>query len=254
MKIVNKLIQLVSVDSKILMILSIAVLSILFFRQCEMTKKAEWETTRISNNWKASQDTIRNYVDKNGNAAAEIRALTLTLDEAKEILDFEKSKPPVTVIKYETQIIEKLVEIPVMVIDTVIGNFNSAAIISSEDSWGKSSRKIKATLPYSFSDGTPVFGNATIDLEQNIFLTASILKDKKTKEVFVNLTTDYPGTRFNSAQGIMIDQSSSDFKNLQLQNRKTLGIGLQIGVGTNGLGVGPYIGVGLNYTPKILQW
>lgn len=240
---------------KILLYVGVAALAILLFRQCEQTRKAESETIRINNNWKASQDTIRNYVDKNDNASAEIRALTLTLNEAKKAIDVEKNKPPVTVIKYETQIVEKLVEIPVITMDTTIGNFNSAAVIMSKDEWGKSLRKIKTTLPYSFADKTVTFGEATIDLEQNIFLTASILQDKKTKEVFVNLSTDYPGTKFNSAQGIMIDQSSSGFKSLQRQSRKSLGIGLQIGVGmVGGLGPAPYVGIGLNYTPKILQW
>jgi hypothetical protein len=241
-------------NGRLLTMIALVVLAVLLFRQCEQTRKAEWETTRISNNWKASQDTIRNYKDKNGNSAAEIRALTLTLDEAKKEIQFEKGRPPVTVIKYETKIVEKLVDVQVATVDTAIGNFNSAAIIASEASWGKSSRKIKTTVPYSFTDGKATFGDATIDLEQNIFLTAAILRDKKTKEVFVNLSTDYPGTRFNSAQGIMIDQSSSGFRDLQFQSRKSLGLGLQLGVGITGAGVSPYVGVGLNYTPKFLQW
>jgi len=241
-------------NGRLLTMIVLVVLALLLFRQCEQTRKAEWETTRISNNLKASQDTIRNYVDKNGNSAAEIRALTLTLDEAKEMVEFEKNRPPVTVIKYETKIVEKLVEIPVASIDTVIGSFNSAAVIASEASWGKSSRKIKTTVPYSFTDGKATFGDATIDLEQNIFLTASILRDKKTKEVFVNLSTDYPGTKFNSAQGIMIDQTSSGFRDLQRQSRKSLGLGLQLGMGFTGNGISPYVGIGLNYTPKFLQW
>lgn len=239
---------------KSLPLIGLVVFCLLFLRQCEQTRKAEWETVRINNNWKASQDTIRNYIDINGNAAAEIRALTLTLDETKKELDFEKGKPPITVIKYETQIVEKIIEVPVTQIDTVIGNFSSAAVIVSENNWGKSSRKIKATVPYEFTDGVGVFGDASIDLEQNIFLTASINKDKKTKEVFVNLSTDYPNTTFNSAQGIMIDQSSSGFRDLQLQNRKTMGIGLHIGLGSNGSDISPFIGLGINYTPKFLQW
>jgi hypothetical protein len=81
--------------NKSLIALILIIFSILLFRQCEQTKKAEWEAVRISNNLKASQDTIRNYIDKNGNSAAEILALTLTLDEAKESLEFEKNKPPV---------------------------------------------------------------------------------------------------------------------------------------------------------------
>lgn len=241
--------------TRILPAVGLVVLLLLFLRQCEQTRKAEWETTRISNNWKASQDTIRNYVDKNGNASAEIRALTLTLSEAKKTLDFKRGRPPVTVIQYETKIVEKLVEIPVASIDTVIGNFNTATVVVSEAAWGKSSRRVKTTVPYSFTGGKATFGSATIDLEQNIFLTASMVRDKKTKEVFVNLLTDYPGTRFNSAQGIMIDQQSSGFRDLQLQSRKSLGLGLQLGIGVTGTGnIGPYVGVGLNYTPKFLQW
>lgn len=245
----------VSKQSKLLLYVGVAVLAILLFRQCEQTRKAKSETVRINNNWKASQDTIRNYVNASGNSAAEIRALTLTLDEAKKSIEFEKSKPPITVVKYETQIVERLVEVPVTALDTAIGKFNSAAVIASAAEWGKSSRKIKTTLPYTFVDGVLEFGDAAIDLEQNIFLTASILQDSRTKEVFVNLSTDYPGTKFNSAQGIMIDQSSGGFKGIQRQSRKSLGIGLQIGVGLVGnLGPAPYVGIGLNYTPKILQW
>jgi len=36
--------------------------------------------------------------------------------------------------------------------------------------------------------------------------------------------------------------------------RKSLGIGASIGVGTNGQSFFPYIGVGLNYSPKFLQF
>ena len=109
-------------------------------------------------------------------------------------------------------------------------------------------------MPYEIDGVSIDFGNATIDLNQNIFLSASLLRDTKTKELFVNLTTDYPGTTFNSAQGILIDQKSNAFKGLQYENRKTLGLGLQLGVGLSGEGIGPYIGIGLNYTPKFLQW
>jgi hypothetical protein len=52
----------------------------------------------------------------------------------------------------------------------------------------------------------------------------------------------------------LIDQKGKAFKSLQYENRKTLGIGLQLGVGLSGNGIGPYVGIGLNYTPKFLQW
>ena len=241
-------------NTRMFLLGGIVVLCILLFRQCQATGEAKGEANRIDNNWKASLDTIENYIDKNGNAAAEIRALNLSLEEIEDQLEFEKGKPPLTVIKTETVIKEVIVEIPVTVVDTVIGNFNSALTFSDTATWGKSFRKVGVFVPYEL-DGTYIdFGSATIDLNQNIFLSAALTRDSKTKELFVNLSTDYPGTTFNSAEGILIDQRSKAFKDLQYQNRKTLGLGLQLGVGLSNNGVSPYIGIGLNYTPKFLQW
>lgn len=241
-------------NTRMLLLGGLFIMTLLLFRQCEQTKKAEWESVRLSNNLKASKDTIRNFINKDGNSAAEIRALTLTLDEIRDSLKFEKNKPPITIIKYSTKIQEKIVEVPVYVIDTVIGNFNAAAVILAESSWGKSSRKIKTTIPYSTNENSLKFGKASIDLEQNIWLSASINRNNKTKEVFVNLETDYPGTTFNSAQGILIDTNDSGFRDMQLKNRKSLGLGFHTGWGLTSNGLNPYIGVGLNYTPKFLQW
>tara|TARA_R110000822_G_scaffold78416_1_gene187845 strand:+ start:1060 stop:1830 length:771 start_codon:yes stop_codon:yes gene_type:complete len=241
-------------NTRMFLLGGIVVLCMLLLRQCQATDEAKGEANKISNNWKASLDTIDNYIDKNGNAVAEIRALNLSLEEIVDELEFEKGKPPVTIIKTETVIQEVIVEVPVTVIDTVVGNFNSALSLSDTATWGKSFRDVSVFVPYELNDLNVNFGNATIELNQNIFLTASLIRDTKTKELFVNLLTDYPGTTFNSAQGILIDQQGKAFKSLQYENRKTLGIGLQLGVGLSGNGIGPYVGIGLNYTPKFLQW
>ena len=241
-------------NTRMFLLGSIVVLCILLLRQCQATGEAKGEANRIDNNWKASLDTIENYIDKNGNAAAEIRALNLSLEEIEDELEYEKGKPPLTVIKTETVIEEVIKEVPVVVVDTIVGNFNSALTFSDTASWGKSFREVGVFVPYEIGKTSIDFGNATIDLKQNIFLSASLIRDNKTKELFVNLSTDYPGTTFNSAEGILIDQRSKAFKDLQYQNRKTLGLGLQLGVGLSGNGFAPYVGVGLNYTPKFLQW
>ena len=234
-------------NTRMFLLGGIVVLCFLLLRQCEATEEAKGEANKIQNNWKASLDTIDNYIDKNGNAAAEIRALNLSLAEIEGELLFEKGKPPITVIKTETVIKE-------VIVDTIIGNFNSALTFSDTASWGKSFRKVGVFVPYETGGNAINFGNATIDLNQNIFLSALLTRDNKTKELFVNLSTDYPGTTFNSAEGILIDQKSKEFKDLQYQNRKTLGLGLQLGVGLSGSSVAPYVGIGINYTPKFLQW
>jgi hypothetical protein len=241
-------------NTRMFLLGGIVVLCILLFRQCEETEIAKSEAVRIDNNWKASLDTIQNYIDENGNAAAQIRALNLSLEELENELKFEKGKPPITVIKTETVIKEVIVEVPVIVLDTITGNFNSALTFADKKEWGKSFRNIGGLVPYELNDSVITFGDATIELEQNIFLSATLTRDNKTKELFVNLLTDYPGTTFNSAEGILIDQKSKAFKSLQYENRKTLGLGLQLGVGLSGQQITPYVGVGLNYTPKFLQW
>lgn len=241
-------------NTRMLLLGGIIVLIALFLRQCEKTAIAKGEVDRVTNNWKASLDTLENYTKANGNAAAEIMALNLTLDELNEKLEYEKNKPPITVIETETVVKEVIVEVPVTVIDTIIGDFSSAFSISDSASWGKSSRSIDFVVPYEIHDTLIDFGNATIDLNQNIWLSASMSRNSKTKEVFVNLETDYPGTTFNSAKGILVDQNTPGFRSLQFQNRKTFGLGLQLGLGYNTNGITPYVGIGLNYSPKFLQW
>ncbi len=60
---------------------------------------------------------------------------------------------------------------------------------------------------------------------------------------------------FNNTQGIMIDQNSPEFKNIQMKNRKPFGFGINMGMGITGEGnFGPYIGLGVSWNPKLLQW
>ena len=241
-------------NTRMFLLGGIIVLCILLLRQCQAVDEARGEVTRIQNNWNASLDEIENYINERGNAEAEVLALNLTINELEKDLRFEKNKPPVTIITTETVIKEVIVEVPVAVIDTVIGNFNSALLIEDSAKWGNSSREIEIFVPYEARDTSLNFGESSINLRQNIWLTASILRDKQTKEVFVNLETDYPGTIFNEAEGILINQKSKTFRDLQYHNRKTLGLGIQIGAGYGIDGVSPFIGFGLNYTPKFFQW
>jgi hypothetical protein len=100
------------------------------------------------------------------------------------------------------------------------------------------------------------FGKANIELKQNIWLSASISQDKKTKEVFVNVKSDYPNATFNNLKGILIDQNSKEYKALKNSYKKSFGLGVNLGMAylptTNSFG--PYVGVGISYTPKFLQW
>jgi len=241
-------------NTRMLLLGGIVVLVMLLLRQCQATVEAKDNAIRIENNWKASLDEIENYINEKGNAEAEVLALNLTIDELEDKLEFEKNKPPVTVIQYKTKVVEKIVEVPVYVIDTVMGYYYSALKFDANATWGQSSRSLSGLIPFNIKNDSLITGSAVVNLKQDIWLSASILRDRKTKEVFVNLETDYPGITFNNAQGILVDQKSKGFIDLQRQNRKTLGVGLQLGVGYGSTGFTPYVGIGLGYTPKFLQW
>jgi|TARA_R110001592_G_scaffold36769_1_gene123388 hypothetical protein len=245
-------------NTRMFLLGGIVVLLFLLVRQCNETENAKGEVTRIQNNLVAANDTIKNYVNENGESVGEIKGLTLTLEELQDSLKIEQMKPPITIVKYKTIIKEKIVEVPVMSQDTIImqggKEFNSIVSFSSDSSWEKSSRSLKVSLPYTFIDSL-TFGAATIDLSQNIWLNATLSQDQETKEVYIQLTSDYPGTTFNGAQGIMIDTKSSAFQSLQLKNRKPFGLGINAGVGVVSDGkFGPYIGIGISWNPKLLQW
>lgn len=241
-------------NTKVLFLGSIVILIFLLLRQCEATKSAEGEVTRIINNQLALDDTIKNYKDKWGNSIGEIKGLKLKIEELNDSIQIEKNKPPITIIETETQIVEKIVKVPVKTIDTVIGTYTSAFTFNDNKKWNKSFRNLNATVPYSISNDSISYGDAIINLKQNIWLSAQLTQDVKTEEIFVRLKTDYPDVKFNNATGILIDSNSKGLNRIRRKSRKTLGIGLQLGVGLGGTGVTPYVGVGLGYTPKFLQW
>tara|TARA_R110001592_G_scaffold120545_3_gene324992 strand:- start:65189 stop:65986 length:798 start_codon:yes stop_codon:yes gene_type:complete len=255
-----------SVGQHIILLTSIVILIFLLIGQCQSNANSKEEITRLNNNRKAKQDTIKYYKDQWGNTVGKVKGLTLTIDELKkenDSLEIKNSRPPITIIRYETKVVEKLVEVPVYVRDTTVleivkGDtikFDSSATIVVSDTFGKSSRDIDVSLPFKI-DTSILFGKATINLKQNIWLSAGIYKDKKTKEVFVELKTDYPGITFNNTKGILINNKSKQFRKFNFQNRKSFGIGIHLGYGYSPLNNTflPYVGIGVQYSPKFLQW
>ena len=51
-------------NTRMFLLGGIVVLCILLLRQCQATDEAKGEASRIENNWKASLDTIQNYIDE----------------------------------------------------------------------------------------------------------------------------------------------------------------------------------------------
>jgi len=249
-----KVLELVLQNTKIILCAIIMFLFMLLLRQCNLAKTVKEEVTRITNNQLALNDTLVQYIDKNGILNGEIRGLHLKLDELDDTLRYEKNKPPITIIDYVTEIRDSIIFIPS--IDTVImqqdGTFLQNISFLDSSKFKRSSRVISFMIPVWSKDSILRTGETKLNLSQDIWLEASISKDLKTKEVFVHLKTDYPGVTFNDAQGILV-RNDKQLKKFSYSQRKQFGLGIQVGVGYSDR-IRPYIGIGLHYSPKFLQW
>ncbi len=245
------------------MLLAVVVLIMMNLQQCyssnDLKKQHKKEVTRLKNNQLALQDTIVNYKDENGMMKASIRGYELNLDELAEDLEFEKSKPPKTVVEYRTIVQEKIVEVPTTIVETVTivdgVEYDSSIVINADTTFESSSRSVSVTTPFKVDSNGVYFASSTIDLEQNIWLKASVLQNRKTREVWVDLETDYPGITFNDAKGVLV-MEDENLRKFRMQNRKNLGFGVSVGAFYDPFNnrIVPGVGVGLNLSPRWLQF
>lgn len=248
-------------NTRLILVGVIVVLIFLLMNQCGKTSSAKDEILRYKNNEIALRDTVRNFKDKWGNSVGEIKGLKLKLSEVKDSLKIEKGKLPITIVEVRTQIKEVIKNVPVYIkqTDTLVltdtFKFDSTLFAFKSDTFGKSDRYVSVDIPFSMVDSMR-FGEATFTLKQNIWLSASLLQNKRNKEIIVNVKSDYPNVTFNNLKGIVIDQNTKEYRKFKSSFKKSFGISLNAGVGyiptTNSFG--PYLGIGLSYTPKFLQW
>jgi hypothetical protein len=96
-----------------------------------------------------------------------------------------------------------------------------------------------------------------LNLEQNIDITTGIYRDPKTKRMMTRVTTTYPGLTFNDINSFDITDNADTRKALKAA-RKEFGLGVQLGYGISGSSVGLspgfYIGFGVHYSPRFLQF
>jgi hypothetical protein len=205
----------------------------------------------VENNSSALADSLTYYQDSNGNLNAEKQALILTVKDVRDSLELEKNKEPITVVKYNTIIKEVVVSEPIFVQDTL--THQSQIVWSEYKDYGKSSFAFDLSIPCTVQDSTILLGNSSLSFEQNIWCVSTLEYDKKTNRLYVHIITDYPNTKFNGAQGILVEDSEP-FRKLQYNARKNWGIGFQVGYGLTGNSFSTYIGIGLSYQPRWLQF
>ena len=220
-------------------------------KQCERINRLEYEIEVIDNNSAALADSLQYYKDSNGLLSAEKLAFQLSVQDLKDSLWFERNKEPITVIKYKTKIVEKIITEPQLVYDTV--THSSQILWAGEKNYGQSSFAFNAVIPYTIQDSTLRLGSSSLDFIQNLWCRASLVYDKRQGNIRVNLATDYPGVTFNETQGILVDDSEY-LNNLKYNSRRTWGISIQLGYGISKDGLSPYLGFGISYMPRWLQF
>jgi hypothetical protein len=267
-------------NTRMLLLAGIAILAFLLLRQCNRTKhfkgeieKQKQETQRVQNNYDAAQDSIKQYKIGDSTLRAEKLGYELTLAELEEEysdlmgkFEFEKNKPPKTVVVTEWKIKDSIRDVLVVADIDSLGNkslkFGDSTYFASDS---VNYRLIKGKIPYDivFDPVDSVYkikqGNASVDLGLGMNLNVGLFQDKDDKKVYIKAETDYPGVKFTKLEGASI-MDDPDNRSVLRQLRKPFSIGLNLGYGLNAdpatgtVRLGPYFGFGINYSPKWLQF
>lgn len=240
----------------------IVIMGIIISAQHTAISKRNNEISRQENNRIALTEQITNYKDELGRANAEMHAYQLTQKELRDSIGLLKKKNQEYVSYINTHLnIKDTVKIETIVIKNISSQLEDGFVrFEKSDTFGKSSRSVFASIPYSVKDSTLYTGNATFALTQDIFVEGWLERNLNTNETFIHLRSDYPGLTFNSGLGIVAEPS----KQYERDMRKSNGIGIAVGpnfsfsydfinqkfVPTVGVGVT----IGYTYTPKIFQW
>jgi hypothetical protein len=250
------------------------ILLLLLIRQCNATADAEKDAKRQYNNLLASQDSVRFISNKLGNAVYEKSAFELKMSELSkenkdliDKLDLDKKRTPEVVIQTITKYVEVVKEVPTKIIEDSLGN-KSISFLHNPKLPGANSLRIEGKTPIQINvDKDPSHpndfrprisaGSTEIKIEQSISIVTGLYRDPKTKRLMTRVSTDYPGITFTDINSFQIQDTPENRKAL-MSERKRFGLGLSAGfgyvVGKGGFSPGAFIGLGVNLSPKILQF
>jgi hypothetical protein len=254
----------------------IVVMVMLTLKQCGEADHAKAEALREHNNYLASLDSVRTIKNELGHiiqekATYELKASELSKEQKDLIAQLDlksngRGNTPNSVINVVTEIRDS-----VNVASTIIKDPNSDESINfvhNPQMTGNNKLKITGKTPYVInlqadpSNPTKyvasiVPGLTSLLMEQNIDITTGIYRDPKTKRMMTRVSTTYPGLTFNDVNSFDITDSPDTRKALKAA-RKEFGLGIQVGYGLSGsnAGITPgfYIGAGIHYSPKFLQF
>ena len=251
----------------ILWVAIVVIVSFFLISQCKSNNEMEREIDILTNNTSALTDSLQHYHDKLGNVIAEKHALQLTQKEMEQTIGKLKQKNTEYISHINTIMslkdtfyVEKVVYKDV-VVDTTSKTETGIIHLEKNDVFNKSKRYISTDIPYKVSyPSNLAIGDAKFNIEQNIFVEGTIIRNNKTKETMFYLKSDYPGLIFNSGNAIV----ATNGKQYDIESRRCHGIGLAIGPSLGAYydnpthSIKPAFGIsmtiGYTYTPRRFQW
>jgi hypothetical protein len=251
--------------------LAAIILALLLIRQCNQTSEAEKEAKREHNNYLAERDSVRFISNKLGNSVYEKSAFELKMSELskenKDLiakLDLSKKKTPEVVIHTVTEYVDIFKEVPAKISQDSSGK-KFIDFLHNPKLPGSNALSISGKIPYELSitslhnniSPNISIGNAEIKIEQRISIVTGLYRDPKSKRLMTRVSTDYPGISFSDINSFQISDTPENRKTL-MGERKRFGIGINGGfgyvVGKGGFSPGAFIGVGIHFSPKFLQF
>jgi hypothetical protein len=256
----------------------IVIMIMLTLRQCGEADHAKAEALREHNNYLASVDSVRVIKNDLGHLIVEKSAYQLKVSElSKEQKDLIKrldlnsngrGTTPKTVIQTVSVYKDSIVNIASEIVKNPNGD-DAIKFLHEPVLPGKNKLRILGNVPYSLivgrnpADSTKYIasilpGSTSLSIEQNIDIVTALYQDPKSKRIMTRVTTTYPNLTFSEVNSFDVTDNPETRKALKAA-RKEFGLGLNIGYGlsgsaTTGLNPGFYIGVGLHYSPKFLQF
>lgn len=240
--------------------IGLAVVVLLLLGQCNRNaslrrdvKELEGQVSESASNFKAAQDTVKVYSNKNGYMIAEISSFKLSnQDLLKANKQLAKDYTNALSLNKRLKNVNTLLRAELTSKDSIPFNqaLNSDSTFRFEDynDYGDNSYR-RITVDGKIQDST-ITGK--IELEQNIRLWLAI--ENKSGLNTLKLSTKYPFDNFD-LQGIEL--INKELNKYQKKSRWNVSAGVGIGVIPNsvtGLSLSPTVGVMLGWSPKWLQF
>ena len=274
----NKLNDVVKIlTSRSTLVMAVVLLIVMFLRQCNETAMIEAEAKREHNNYLAQMDSVRTIKSQNGQLIQEKSAFQLKVselsDEQKQLIrrlelnSNGKGTTPKSVIQTVGTFRDTSIKAQSKITKDPNGN-EFVTFVYEPTFPGKNKLMISGKTPYIVNlsknpkDSVDYIASVvpcttSISIEQRVDIVTALYQDPKTKRLMTRVTTDFPNLTFGEINSFELTDNPETRKALK-SARKEFGLGLQVGYGLStspaGLSPGVFVGVGLHYSPKFLQF